>query len=50
MVVDGCFDHSNDLTDLVVVSISVPNDLESLEYNSVAAIGVSPVFLLFGLF
>jgi hypothetical protein len=49
VVADGCFDHWNDLTGLVVVSIPVPNDLESIDYNSVAVMVISPAFLLFGL-
>lgn len=49
MVVDGCFDHWNDLTDLVVLSISMPNDLVSIDYNPVAVMVISSAFLLFGL-
>lgn len=49
MVVGGFLDHWNDLTDLVVVSIPVPIDLESIDYNSVAVMVISPAFLQFGL-
>jgi hypothetical protein len=47
VVVGGFLDHWNDLMDLVVVSIPVPNDLDSIDYNSVAVMVLSPAFLLF---
>ena len=49
MFIDGSFDHSNNLADLIVVALPVSSGLDAVDAHSFAFAGISPACLLLGL-